>query len=48
MEDRAATIGQTLSAKFGERVLVEPEVRDSWFDGIQLPRIEEPPAVPPD
>ena len=46
MGDCAAAIGQTLSAKFRERVHVEPEVLDSWFNGIQLPCLEEPPVLP--
>ena len=36
MEGGAATTGQTLSAKFRERVQVDPEALDSWFNGIQL------------
>ena len=42
LEDRAATTGQTLSAKFREKVRVDPRALGGWFDSFQLSRIGEP------
>ena len=48
MVDRAAAMGQALSAAFCERVSEDPVTRDNWFSGIQLSPIEDPPmAAPP-
>ena len=49
MEDRAATTGQSLSAKGREAANVDPDVLALWFDGIELSVTDEPPvAVLPD
>ena len=44
-EDRAATKGQSLSARACEQVGVDPEVASLWFDGISSALTEAPPVV---
>ena len=45
LEDRAATKGQSLSARARESLGVDPEVAHLWFNGINLTFTEEPPVV---
>ena len=48
-EDSSATLGQTLSSKFCEKVLEDQTMLDVWFGGAQLICAENPPsAVLPD
>ena len=44
-EDRAATGGQSLSARAREEVGVDPEVAPLWFDRISLTFTEVPTVV---
>ena len=42
-EARSSTLGQTLSLKFGEKVLGGSTLPDVWFGGVQLICSENPP-----
>ena len=45
MEDRAATMDESLPAKGREEVKVGPDVTSRLFEGIELPITEEPPVA---
>ena len=42
-EGRAATMGQSFSARGCEEVQVGPDVMSRWFEGVELSFSEEPP-----